>query len=122
MFFTLSLGLSVCVSVCLCVCLCVCHQDCDEMAGLSNTVLSEAITLGNSSALQHYQDDLFPFPNTSNNTNVSVSVSYGPSGQNHILGHNFKTYKWTNQHEILPVCSLARGTAYMLRILRSMGK
>ena len=61
MFFTLPLGLSVCVSVCLSVCLCVCHQDCDEMAGLSNTVLSEAITLGNSSTLQHYQDVPFPF-------------------------------------------------------------
>ena len=44
------LGLSVCV--------CVCHQDCDEMAGLSNTVLSEAITPDKSSKklMQHYQD------------------------------------------------------------------
>ena len=24
---------------------------------------------------------------------VSFSISYGPSGQNHILGHNFKTYE-----------------------------
>ena len=52
----------VCLSVCLCVCLCVCHQDCGEIAGLSNTVLHEAITLDNSSTLQHYQDDPFPFP------------------------------------------------------------
>ena len=52
----------VCLCVCLSVCLSVCHQHCDEMAGLSNTVLSEAITLGNSSTLQHYQDDPFPFP------------------------------------------------------------
>ena len=44
-------------SVCLSVCVSVCHQDCDKMAGLSNTVLSEAITLDNSSTLQHYQDD-----------------------------------------------------------------
>ena len=44
-FFTQSLDLSVCLSVCLCVC--VCHQDCDKMAGLTNTVLSEAITTDN---------------------------------------------------------------------------
>ena len=43
------LGLSVCV--------CVCHQDCDEMAAHSNTVLCEAISLDNSSTLQQYQDD-----------------------------------------------------------------
>ena len=43
-FFTQSLGLSVCLSVCACVC----HQNCDEMAGLRNTVLSEAITPDNS--------------------------------------------------------------------------
>ena len=50
MFFTLSLGLSVyqCVCVCMGVCVCVCHQDCDEMAGFSNTVLNEAITPDNS--------------------------------------------------------------------------
>ena len=40
-----------------CVCLCVCHQDCDEMAAHSNTVLREAIRLDNSSILQQYQDD-----------------------------------------------------------------
>ena len=59
-FVCLSVCLSVCVSVCLCVC--VYHQDCAEMARLSNTVLSEAITLDNSSTLQHYQDNPFPFP------------------------------------------------------------
>ena len=59
MFFAqpLSLSFSLCVCVCLSVCMSVCHQDCDEMAGLSNTVLNEAITLDNSSTLQHYQDD-----------------------------------------------------------------
>ena len=51
MFFTKPLGLSVCV------CVCVCHQDCDEMAAHSNTVLREAIGLDNSLTLQHYQDD-----------------------------------------------------------------
>ena len=35
----------------------VCHQDCDEMARLSNMVLNEAISLDNSSTLQRYQDD-----------------------------------------------------------------
>ena len=29
------------------------------MAGLSNTILNKAITLDNSSTLQHYQDDPF---------------------------------------------------------------
>ena len=43
--------------VCVCVCLCVCHQDCDEMAAHSSTVLREAISLDNSSILQQYQDD-----------------------------------------------------------------
>ena len=61
MFFTQSLCLSVCLSLCVSVsvsvCLCVCHQDCDEMAGLSNTVLGEAITPDSSSKMQHYQDD-----------------------------------------------------------------
>ena len=51
------------LSVCLSVCLCVCHQDCDEMAGLSNTALREPITIGNSSRLQLYQDYLNPDPN-----------------------------------------------------------
>ena len=66
MFFTQPLGLSVCLSVCLCVCLsvclCVCHLDCDEMAGLSNTILREAISLDHSSTLQHFQDDPFVDP------------------------------------------------------------
>ena len=58
MFFTLKLGLSVC----LCVCLCVCHQDCDEMAELSTTILREAINLDNSSTLQYFRDDPFVDP------------------------------------------------------------
>ena len=74
MFFTQSLGLSVCV--------CVCHQDCDEMAGLSKTVSSEAITLDNSLTLQHYQDDP-----------LTGSGSYGSFQQNHILAYNFKIYE-----------------------------
>ena len=45
------------VCLCVCVCACVCHQDCDEMAAHSNTILHEAIGLVNSSTLQHYQDD-----------------------------------------------------------------
>ena len=73
---------SVCLSVCVCVCLCVCHQDCDEMAGLCNTVLSEAITPDNSSTPQHYEDDP-----------LTGSGSYGSFVQNHILTYNFKTYK-----------------------------
>ena len=44
-------------SVCLSVCLCVCHHVCEEMARLSNTQLSEEITLDISSKMQHYQDD-----------------------------------------------------------------
>ena len=69
---------SVCVPVCVCVCvwvwvcvgggggggvclcLCVCYQDWDEMSGLRNTALSEAITIDNSSRKQYYQDDPNP--------------------------------------------------------------
>ena len=53
--------------MCVCVCVCVCVfvsvsvsviiEDCDEMAGLSNTVSYVAITPDNSSQMQHYQDD-----------------------------------------------------------------
>ena len=71
------------LSVCLCVCLCVCHQDCDEMAGLSNTVSREAITPDNSSKMQHYQDDP-----------LAESGPYGSFIQNHILTYNFETYEW----------------------------
>ena len=46
------------------------------MAGLSNMVLNEAITLDNSSTLQHYQDD----------HSVSVFVSY--------IGHQDKIIYW----------------------------
>ena len=54
---------SVCLPVCVSVgvCLSAYHQGCDEMAGIYNTVLSEAITLDNSSTLQHYQNVSFPY-------------------------------------------------------------
>ena len=68
--------------VCLSVCVSVSHQDCDEMTGLSNTVLGDAITLDNSSTLQHYQGDP-----------LAGSGSYRSCKQNHILAYNFKTYE-----------------------------
>ena len=92
MFLTLSLSLSVCV------CVSVYHHVCDEMTRPSNTVLSEAITLDNSSILQHYQDDPFTW-----------SGSYGSFIQNHILAYNFKTYGWIHT-KFLTLCSLALGT------------
>ena len=72
MFFTQPLGLPVC--------LCVCHQDCDEMAGLSNTVIYDVITPDNSSKMQHYQDDP-----------LAGSGLYGSFIQNYILAYNFKS-------------------------------
>ena len=50
-------------SVDLPVCVCVCHQVCDKMAGLSNMALSEAITIDNSSRMNHYQNYPNPDPN-----------------------------------------------------------
>ena len=81
MFFTPSLGLSVCVCVCVCVCVSVYHHICGEMAGLSNMVSSEVNTIYKNLKMQHYSW-----------WSVSVSVSYRPSEQNHILACNFKTY------------------------------
>ena len=100
--------MSVCVGVS--VCLCVCLHICDEIAELSNTVLSEAITLDNSSILQHYHDDL-----------IAGFGSYGSFIQNHILAYNFKT-DGLMYTKFVAGCSLARGTFYMLRILRSIDK
>ena len=80
------------------------------MAGLSKTVLSEAITLDNSSTLQHYQDDP-----------LTGSGSYGSFIQNHILAYNFKTYERIyNQKQT--AYSSSRGTTNNLRIWRSMTK
>ena len=76
-----SVCLSVCVSVCLSVCVFVCHHVCGDMAGLSNMVSSEVNTIYKNLKMQHYS-----------RWSVSISVSYGPSGQNHILACNFKTY------------------------------
>ena len=50
MFFTHH---SVCLCVCVCVCLSVCHHVCGEMAGLSNTVLSEVNTIYTNLKMQH---------------------------------------------------------------------
>ena len=54
--------------------MCVCHQDCDEMAGLSNTALSETSTIDNSSTMQHYQGDPLPDPNPVDHLNKTTFV------------------------------------------------
>ena len=78
------------------------------MALLSNTVLNEAITLDNSSTLQHDQDDL-----------LTGSGSHGSFIQNHILDYNLKTYKRI-YNKTQTAYSSPRGTTNSLRIWRSV--
>ena len=90
MFFTPSLGLSVC----LCVCLSVCHHVCGEMAALSNMASSEVNTsIYKNLNCNTSQDDPFPFPFN--------------------MDHRYKIPFWPvtsklmdDLHQILPVCNL----------------
>ena len=103
--------LSVCLSVCVSVCLCVCHQDCDEMAGLSNTVLSDAITPDNSSKMQI----------VSSRWSVGriwiIWIIYAKSH----FGLKLQSL-WMDSYQILPICCSARGKPCTLRILRFIEK
>ena len=112
MFFTLPLGLSVCVCVCLSVCVCVCLSVITFAArwpDLATQCQVRSILSTRTSKYNTSHDDPFQFP--------------------FHMDHPYKITFWPLTSKlrdgftpILPVCSFARVPAYILRILRSMGK
>ena len=103
---------SVCLCVCVCVCLCVCLSVITFAArwlDLATRCQVRSILFTRTWKCNTSQDDPFPFPFHMDHPD---KITFWP----------VTSKSWTDSNQILPVCSLARGTAYISRILRSMDK
>ena len=102
------------MSICLCVCACVCLSSSLWPNGWTyqhgiKWGIKWSITLDNSSTLQHYQDNPFPF-------------LFHMGHPDKITFWAIISKLWTDSHQTWTACSLTRGTAYILRSFRSIDR